>query len=188
MGKRTKLGCFGCSLNGTFNAGLLALIINGDIEITGGQQTNFRESQAANIPTYSVKLLGRWVPYRFLPFIGELLAYGANYRDFARKNTTFMNQNVVGTAIVATAQTFLDAFTLLKVLSSNNDINLSLIEYAKIRTAKINWVKELSCLAGKAFSAKGTIAKIRNNLLLNNYLDLENFLNKIWEKDSPLNK
>jgi hypothetical protein len=93
----------------TFNAGLLALIINGDIEITGGQQTNFREAQAANIPTYSVKILGRWVPYRFLPFIGELLAYGANYRDFARKNTTFMNQNVVGTAIVATAQTFLDA-------------------------------------------------------------------------------
>ena len=93
----------------TFNAGLLALIINGDLEITGGQQTNFREAQAANIPTYSVKILGRWVPYRFLPFIGELLAYGANYRDFARKNTTFMNQNVVGTAIVATAQTFLDA-------------------------------------------------------------------------------
>ncbi len=86
------------------------------------------------------------------------------------------------------AQTFLDAFTLLKVLSRKNDINLSLIEYAKIRTAKINWVKDMSCLAGGVFSANGTIAKIRNNLLLNDYLDLENFLHIIWEKDSPLNK
>ena len=73
----------------------------------------------------------------------------------------------------------------MKVLSSNNDINLSLIEYAKIRTAKINRVKDMSYLAGWFFSAKGTITKIRNNLLLNDYLDLENFLNKIWEKDSP---
>ena len=46
----------------------------------------------------------------------------------------------------------------------------------------------MSYLSGQVFKAKGTIAKIRNNLLLNNYLDLENFLNKIWEKDSPLNK
>ena len=46
----------------------------------------------------------------------------------------------------------------------------------------------MSYLAGEVFSAKGIIAKIRNNLLLNDYLDLENFLNKIWEKDSPLNK
>ena len=86
------------------------------------------------------------------------------------------------------AQTFLDAFTLLKVLSSNNDVNLSLIEYAKIRTVTINRVKDMSYLAGEIFSAKGKTAKIRNNFLLNNYLDLENFLNKIWEKDSPLNK
>ena len=86
------------------------------------------------------------------------------------------------------AQTFLDAFTLLKVLSSNNDLNLSLIEYAKIRTGTINRVKDMSYLAGRVSSADGTIAKIRNNLLLNDYLDLENFLNKIWEKDSPLNK
>ena len=86
------------------------------------------------------------------------------------------------------AQTFLDAFTLLKVLSSNNYINLSLIEYAKIRTATINRVKDMSYLTGRVSSAEGTIAKIRNNLLLSEYLDLENFLNKIWEKDSPLNK
>ena len=85
------------------------------------------------------------------------------------------------------SQTFLDALTLLKVLSSNNDINLSLIEYAKIRTATINRVKDMSYIAGGVFSAKGTIARIRNNLLLNDYLDLENFLNKIWEIDSPLN-
>ena len=86
------------------------------------------------------------------------------------------------------AQTFLDAFTLLKVLSNNNDINSSLIEYAKIRTVTINWIKDMSYLAGGVFSAEGSAAKIRNNFLLNNYLDLKNFLNKIWEKDSPLNK
>ena len=45
----------------------------------------------------------------------------------------------------------------------------------------------MSYLSGEVFSAKGKTAKIRNNLLLNDYLDLENFLNKIWEKDSPLN-
>ena len=74
------------------------------------------------------------------------------------------------------------------VLSSKNDIKLSLIEYAKIRTATINLVKEMSYLSGEVFLAKGKTAKIRNNLLLNDYLDLENFLNKIWEKVSPLNK
>ena len=86
------------------------------------------------------------------------------------------------------AQTFLDGFTLMKVLSRNKDINLSLIEYAKIRTSTINRVRDMSYVAGEVFSANGPIAKIRNNLLLNDYLDLENFLNKIWEKDSPLNK
>ena len=85
------------------------------------------------------------------------------------------------------AQTFLDAFTILKVLSRNNDINLSLIEYAKIRTSTISRAKDMSYLSGEVFKAKGPIAKIRNHLLLNDYLDLENFLNKIWEKDSPLN-
>jgi len=85
------------------------------------------------------------------------------------------------------AQTFLDGFTLFKVLSSNNDINISLIEYAKIRTATISRAKDMSYLSGEVFKAKGPIAKIRNYLLLNDYLDLENFLNKIWEKDSPLN-
>ena len=86
------------------------------------------------------------------------------------------------------AQTFLDGFTLFKVLSSNDDINLSLIEYAKIRTITINRVKAMTYLAGGVLSAKGSIAKIRNSLLLSDYLDLENFLSKIWGKDSPLNK
>ena len=86
------------------------------------------------------------------------------------------------------AQTFLDGFTLMRVLLSKNDIKLSLIEYAKIRTATINHVKEMSYFSGEVFLAKGTTAKIRNSLLLNDYLDLENFLNKIWEKVSPLNK
>ena len=45
----------------------------------------------------------------------------------------------------------------------------------------------MSYLSGEIFKAKGTIAKIRNNLLINDYLDLKNFLNKIWGKDSPLN-
>ena len=45
----------------------------------------------------------------------------------------------------------------------------------------------MSYLSGEVFKSKGSIAKIRNYLLLNDYLDLENFLNKIWEKDSPLN-
>ena len=85
------------------------------------------------------------------------------------------------------AQTFLDGVSLLNILSNNNDIGSSLIEYAKIRTEKINNVKDMSYISGEIFSAKGTIAKIRNNLLLNDYLDLENFLNKIWGKDSPLN-
>ena len=76
------------------------------------------------------------------------------------------------------AQTFLDGFTLFKVLSSNDDIKLSLIEYAKIRTATISRAKDMSYLSGEVFKAKGMISKIRNNLLLNDYLDLENFLKK----------
>ena len=92
-----------------FMGGVLGLALGTDIEITGGQLTNYRESQAANIPPYSVKLLGGWVPYRWLPFLGETLAFAANYRDFQRSNSRMLSEKVVGTAIIASAQTFMDA-------------------------------------------------------------------------------
>jgi len=90
------------------NTGVFALVESNALEITGGQNTSYREALDASIPAYSVKINGHWVPYRFLPFVGELLAYHANLRDYKRRQSAYGAQEVLGGAIVATAQTFLD--------------------------------------------------------------------------------
>lgn len=92
-----------------FMGAVLGLALGSDIEITGGQQTSYREAQSANVPPYSIKIMGQWIPYRWTPFLGETLAFAANYRDFQRSNSRFLSEKVVGTAIVASAQTFMDA-------------------------------------------------------------------------------
>ena len=92
-----------------FTGAVLGLVLGSDVEISGGQLTSYREAQAADVPPYSIKIMGQWIPYRWTPFLGETLAFAANYRDFQRSNSRFLSEKVVGTAIVASAQTFMDA-------------------------------------------------------------------------------
>ena len=53
------------------NTAVFGLVESNAIEITGGQQTSYREALSSNVPAYSIKLGGQWVPYRFLPFVGS---------------------------------------------------------------------------------------------------------------------
>ncbi len=92
-----------------FTGAVVGFALSSDVKISGGQRTNFREAQSANVPPYSIQLFGQWVPYRWTPFIGETLAFVANYRDFQKSNNRFLSEKIIGTAIMASAQTFMDA-------------------------------------------------------------------------------
>jgi hypothetical protein len=98
----------GLVMSTLLNTAVFGLVESNAIEVTGGQQTSYREALSSNVPAYSIKLGGQWVPYRFLPFVGELLAYHANLRDYKRRSARGGSQYLLGSAIVATAQTFLD--------------------------------------------------------------------------------
>ncbi len=98
----------GLAMSTLLNTAVFGLVESNAIEVTGGQNTSYREAMDASIPAYSIKLGGQWLPYRFLPFVGELLAYHANLRDYKRRAARGGDKHFLGAAIVATAQTFLD--------------------------------------------------------------------------------
>jgi len=57
-----------------------ALVYNGDQDISGGLENSYREAQGAREP-YTWKVGGVDYPYRFLPIIGQAIAFQANLRD-----------------------------------------------------------------------------------------------------------
>jgi hypothetical protein len=92
----------------TVNTGLLALVMNNDVEITGGQKGTYRNALYAEIPAYHIKLGGQWMPYRYIPFVGELLSYSANMRDYIRSENISDSQHFFGAGVAATAMSILD--------------------------------------------------------------------------------
>lgn len=57
-----------------------ALVYNGDQDISGGLENSYREAQGGREP-YTWKVGGVDYPYRFLPIIGQAIAFQANLRD-----------------------------------------------------------------------------------------------------------
>ena len=117
------------------NWGVMSLVQSGQLEVTGGQVGSYQEANGAYIPAYHMKIKGHWVPYRWLPYIGELLAFSANFREFSRHEVNFNNSASIGTAIVATAATFADTpamagiDTLITALSSPHKAEDAIVDY-----------------------------------------------------------
>ena len=91
-----------------FNFAVMTGVESGLIEATGGQVASYQEANGAYVPPYHVKLGGAWVPYRWIPYFGELMAFSTNFRDYSRNEVNFVNQSAVGTSIVAMAATLFD--------------------------------------------------------------------------------
>ena len=78
------------------------------------------------------------------------------------------------------AQTFNDGSVLFDNLLSNGDDFFNLNRYANIRTKELNRVRNLSFMAGKSYSSKGIISKVRNKLILRSEDYLDGFLKELW--------
>ena len=78
-----------------FNFAVMTGVESGMIEATGGQVSSYQEANGAYVPPYHVKVGGAWVPYRWIPYFGELMAFSTNFRDYSRTEINFVNQSVV---------------------------------------------------------------------------------------------
>ncbi len=118
-----------------FNFAVMTAVQSDLIEATGGQSQSYQEANGAYVPPYHVKLGGAWVPYRWIPYFGELMAFSTNFRDYSRNEVNFVNQSVVGTSIVAMAGTLFDTpaiagvDTLLSGLRNPHKMEDLLIDY-----------------------------------------------------------
>ena len=127
----------GLTLSTAMNVGVLSLVETNALEITGGQRDQYQEANGAYIPMYSVKIAGAWVPYRWLPYVGELLAYAANFRDFRRNASDSDSMNVVGTAIMAMGATLMDTpalagvDTIISILEKPKDAEYFILDFAE---------------------------------------------------------
>ena len=79
------------------------------------------------------------------------------------------------------AQTFNDGSVLFDNLLSNGDDFFSLNRYANTRTKELNRVRDLSFMAGKSYSSKGIMSKVRNKLILRSEDYLDEFLKELWK-------
>ena len=117
------------------NFAVMTAVEGGLIEATGGQVSSYQEANGAYIPPYHVKIGGAWVPYRWIPYFGELMAFSTNFRDYSRTEINFVNQSVVGTSIVAMAATLFDTpaiagvDTLISGLRNPHKMEDLLIDY-----------------------------------------------------------
>ena len=118
-----------------FNFGVMSLVESGQIEATGGQVYSYQEANGAYIPPYHVKLGGYWVPYRWIPYFGELMAFSTNFRDFSKNGVPYLNQNAVGISVVSMAATIMDTpaisgiDTFVSALRSPDKAEALLIDY-----------------------------------------------------------
>lgn len=92
-----------------FIASVYALVTTNAIEVTGGMTNQYQEGKYGYRTPYTIRL-GDWdFPYRWIPYLGEVLGYSANMRDLQKANSRKAEQHAFGIAAVAMAQTFLDA-------------------------------------------------------------------------------
>ena len=127
----------GLTLSTAMNVGVLSLVESNALEITGGQRDQYQEANGAYIPMYSVKIAGQWVPYRWLPYVGELLAYAANFRDFRKNASDSDVTRVVGSSIMAMGATLMDTpalagvDTIISILEKPKDAEYFILDFAE---------------------------------------------------------
>ena len=144
------------------NFAVMTAVESGMIEATGGQTQSYQEANGAYIPPYHVKIGGAWVPYRWIPYFGELMAFSTNFRDYARGEINFVNQSVVGTSIVAMAATLFDTpaiagvDTLISSLRNPHKMEDLLIDYIErtMGTGYSPFVYAIGRLTTEAYHAR----------------------------------
>ena len=108
------------------------LVMNGDQDISGGLENSYREAQGGREP-YTWKIGGVDYPYRFLPIIGQAIAFQANLRDMQQFGTS-SDGGETALAIAAVASQILEvpAFAgfeqVVKALTSAATGNVSRIQ------------------------------------------------------------
>lgn len=125
----------GLSLGSALNVGLISLVESNAIQVTGGQRYQYQEANNAYIPMYSIKIGDAWVPYRWIPYVGELLSYITNLRDMRNQISNAEQQNVVGTLIMTTGATLMDTpalagiDTLVSILEKPSEAEFFILDY-----------------------------------------------------------
>ncbi|MHA2402315.1 MAG: hypothetical protein ACXADH_04925 [Candidatus Kariarchaeaceae archaeon] len=166
----------------TLNTGLLAIVMNSDLEITGGQNGTYRNALYADIPSYHVKLGGYWMPYRYIPFLGEMLAFTANYRDYVRSENLQDSQHLLGAGIAATAMSILDnpavqgLDTILTGLQDPQKMESLLFEFMiKIGTGQLMGARKfaLQTLGPDVYKTKRIISGARAGMVKTKTFDVE---------------
>ena len=125
----------GLSLGSALNVGLISLVESNAIQVTGGQRYQYQEANNAYIPMYSIKIGDAWVPYRWIPYVGEMLSYITNLRDMRNQISNAEQQNVVGTLIMTTGATLMDTpalagiDTLVSILEKPSEAEFFILDY-----------------------------------------------------------
>ena len=164
------------------NWGVLTLVEQGAIEVTGGQSQSYREANGAYVPPYHVKIPARlnpisdtdfWVPYRWIPYVGEFLGFAANYRDFSRFNNRYLGESTLGAALVAGASTLLDQPTfsgmdhLISAIRDPHKAEEIFVDYLESITGagNVNFWTAVQRLTTEAYAARQTAYGSRASVL-----------------------
>lgn len=103
-------------------------INDGNQDIAGGLENSYREARGARDP-YTWRIGGYDIPYRFIPLLGQALAFQANLRDidqFGQDGT----EDLLGLILATTANTIMEVpalagfETVFKTLEDMQDGNL----------------------------------------------------------------
>ena len=80
---------------------------DGNQDITGDQQYTYKYARGVRKP-YTWLINGKEIPYRYIPLLGQTLAFHANLRDLTQFGSTKADDGPATLAIAATAITILD--------------------------------------------------------------------------------
>ena len=139
-----------------------ALVNSNAIEVTGSMTNQYQEGKYGYRTPYTIRL-GDWdFPYRWIPYLGEVLGYTANMRDLQKANSVKAEKFSLGIAAVALFQTFLDApaisaiDTALSALKNPEKAEEFVIDYITKFTGihQTNIRKFLVSNTGKAVDAR----------------------------------
>lgn len=89
------------------NAMAWFLVRDGNQDITGGLENTYRETTGARDP-YTMKVGDMMIPYRYLPYLGNSLAFHANIRDLQQFAPGKDTSDVMALSIAALATTILE--------------------------------------------------------------------------------
>lgn len=83
------------------------LVRDGNQDMTGGLQNTYRETTGARDP-YTIKIGGKMLPYRYVPYLGNALAFHANIRDIQQFAPGKDTSDIIALSVASLASTILE--------------------------------------------------------------------------------